>query len=262
MPELPDLEVFKENLSRLVLNKRIVSVKVLKAKVIVPLTEHEFAKQVKGNRIQEIGRRAKHIIFSLSNGSDLILHLMLHGELYHPKSADDIHPFTCAIFEMDDGYDLRFQDRTQWMKISFDKSALYELGIEPLSNEFTPGRFKDMVGKRNGMVKSVLMDQSFIAGIGHAYADEILFAAGIMPDKRLQQLTGEDVQRLFRAIRDGLNDAIIKVRKGLKGGITGEYRDFVSVRGREGQNCYKCKSIISSIKVSAQKAYFCPECQR
>jgi formamidopyrimidine-DNA glycosylase len=261
MPELPDLEVFKENLEPLVGKKKILKVTVLKKKVIGNLREEEFRSKLEGRSIESISRRAKHLIFKLSSREELIIHLMLHGELYHLKSHEPVHPFTCAIFKMEDGYDLRFQDKTQWMKLSFDSSMLKGLGIEPLSDEFTPEIFRSMVSKNRGMVKPLLMDQTQIAGIGHAYADEILFHAGILPQRKVQDLSDDEVMTLYNSIRQVLSESIKKVRKGLRGGITGEFRDFVMVRGREGQPCYKCKSIIKSIKVGGQKAYYCPECQ-
>lgn len=261
MPELPDLEVFKENLFPLVGNRRISSVRVLKNKVIKPLSEKAFSERIINQRIESISRRAKHLIFKLSSGDELILHLMLHGELYHPKTTDPVHPFTCAIFNMEDGYDLRFQDKTQWMKLTFDKKILEGLGVEPLSDEFTLSKFKEIIEKSRGMIKPLLMDQCKLAGIGHAYADEILFEAGLMPDRKIEKLKDEEVHKLYNAIRKVLRESIVKVRKGLKGGITGEFRDFVMVRGREGERCYRCKTIIKSKKVGGQKAYYCPECQ-
>ncbi len=262
MPELPDLEVFKENLIPLVGNKKIIDVKVIKKKVIGGISEKEFSKRLINQRIESISRRAKHLIFKLSSGDELILHLMLHGELYHPKSQEPLHPFTCAIFRMEDGYDLRFQDKTQWMKLSFDRGMLEGLGLEPLSDDFTFQRFNEILRRNRGMVKPLLMDQEQIAGIGHAYADEILFDAGIMPDRKVQNLDKEEIGKLYNSIKSVLRDSINKVRDGLKGGITGEFRDFVMVRGREGETCYKCKRIIKSKRVGGQKAYYCPECQK
>ncbi len=262
MPELPDLEVFKENLIPLIGNKKIIDVRVIKKKVIGATREKEFASRLVNQRIETISRRAKHLIFKLSSGDELILHLMLHGELYHQKSEEAVHPFTCVIFNMEDGYDLRFQDKTQWMKLSFDKSMLEGLGVEPLSDDFTFQRFNEILKRNRGMVKPLLMDQKEIAGIGHAYADEILFDARIIPDRKLQKLDEGEIKKLYNSIKDVLRDSINKVRDGLKGGITGEFRDFVMVRGREGKACYKCKTIIKSKKVGGQKAYYCPKCQR
>jgi formamidopyrimidine-DNA glycosylase len=262
MPELPDLEVFRENLVPLVVAKKITGVKVLKNKVIGSMSEKEFASRLVGQRIESISRRAKHLIFKLSSGDELILHLMLHGELYHLKTGEPVHPFTCVIFNMEDGFDLRFQDKTQWMKLSFDKGMLDGLGVEPLSDEFTLERFRSILGKNRGMIKPLLMAQEEIAGIGHAYADEILFDAGILPQRKVQELKNEEIKKLYNSIRNVLKDSINKVRKGLKGGITGEFREFVMVRGREGQPCYRCRTIIKSKKVGGQNAYFCPKCQK
>lgn len=262
MPELPDLEVFRENLEPLIGKKKITGVRIVKKKIIGKVPEKEFISKLINQRIESISRRAKHLIFKLSSGDELIIHLMLHGELYHPKSTDPVHPFTCAIFNMEDGFDLRFQDKTQWMKLTFDKSMLEGLGVEPLSDEFTLMRFEEILRRNRGMVKPLLMDQQQIAGIGHAYADEILFSAGIIPDKKVQKLGEEEIKKLYNSIRNVLKDSIEKVRKGLKGGITGEFREFVMVRGREGEPCYKCKTIIKSKKIGGQKAYYCPGCQR
>lgn len=262
MPELPDLEIFKENLLPLAGKKKITGVRVLKKKVIGALSEKEFSKRILNKRIESISRRAKHLIFKLSSGDELILHLMLHGELYHPRSSEPVHHFTCAIFNLEDGYDLRFQDKTQWMKLSFDKSMLEGLGVEPLSDDFTLEGFCGILRKNRGMVKPLLMDQKQIAGIGHAYADEILFEAGIMPDRNVQKILVREIDKLYNSIKKVLSDSIEKVRKGLNGGITGEFRDFVMVRGREGKPCYKCKTIIKSKKVGGQNAYYCPHCQK
>lgn len=260
MPELPDLENFKENLKPLLLNRKIVQIEVIKNKPIRPLTSQQFIKRLVNRKIIDIQRPGKQLLFILDNKDSLYLHLMLHGEMYYQKQKEPLPKFTCLVFKLDNKQNWILADKTQWMRIGF--SPFDKGGVNPIAREFTYKVFEELLSKKKAPIKNFLLDQSLIAGIGQAYADEILWEAKINPKKLTSKLSNIEKQSLFKSIPKVLRWAIREVKRGLKGAITGEYRDFVKVRKKEGQPCPRCNSPIRYSKISGQGTYYCPNCQK
>jgi formamidopyrimidine-DNA glycosylase len=258
MPELPDLEVFAENLTKLILNKKIINVRVIKEKPISPLKPSEFINKVKGKKVIKINRIGKQLLFTLDSDDKLLVHLMLHGELSYNKVEDVLPKFACVVFEFDDKHNLVFSDFTQWMKLKINSNEKF--GLDPLSKEWTFDAFKNILLKRAKMnIKQVLMDQNLIGGIGNAFADEILWKAKIRPNRAVCDLSDSEIANLYKCIPLVLKEGIIEVRKGQKGGITGEIRGFLAVHGKE-----TCPSghKIKTVKIGGRGSEYCPICQK
>ncbi len=271
MPELPEVETIKRQLNRKIKGKRIKNVEVrLSSFVKLPLSK--FKKIVGGSAIKNISRRAKLLIFDLDNEYLLAVHLKMTGQLVINGYSDK---HTHLIYHFQDGSNLIHNDfrRFGFVKAVPKKQLLSFLsknnfGPEPLAKEFTLSLFQERLAKRKrSKIKPLLMDQSFIAGIGNLYADEILFWAGVKPDKRAGELGLKSVERIYQGIKEILPVAIKEKGTSAENyvdayGKKGNYLSLVNVYQREGQACVKCARAIKRIKLNNRSAYFCSKCQR
>ncbi|MBU0613609.1 hypothetical protein KKB10_06425 [Patescibacteria group bacterium] len=260
MPELPDLEIYKENLKPKILNKKITGASVHKSKVLKNTLPADFEREVIGKSVSNIQRRGKMLIFSLSSDKKLIAHLMLYGQMNWQRAEDEIDSETCIIIEFGKNQ-LRFVDSTGWMHISFDEKRLEKVGMEPLLAQFTIESFQEILKRKQlGDVKGRLTDQKLIAGIGNAYVDEILWEAKINPSRVASLLKEKEVEALFKSIQKVINESIREVRKRLKGEIFGEPREFLAVHRKK--ECPNCFAKIRRIELNKKGTYFCPRCQK
>lgn len=269
MPELPEMETYRTLLSERLNGKQITDVEIKREKSInVPPAQ--FANELIGNKIEKIDRRGKHLVFRVSTGKNLLLHLMLGGWMY--IGTDDDSP-----------------DRTKQVIISFGEMKLFfiglrlgylhlltddevtkdfsDLGPEPLSEAFNEQAFLDLFKKKKGMLKTTLVDQKFIAGIGNCYSDEICYASGIRPMQRADQLQPHDLNNLYKSMHLVLRNATDHggymddpLFKGDE--KTGGYNKVAYVYDREGEPCRRCKTPIVKETISSRKAFYCPVCQK
>ncbi|KKI89010.1 formamidopyrimidine-DNA glycosylase [Bacillus sp. SA1-12] len=269
MPELPEMETYRRILSEKIAGKRIHAVTVTREKSInVPV--EEFIKEVQGRTIISIERRAKHLIFKLDSGKNLLLHLMLGGLMYVGTAENDL-------------------DRTKQVTLSFDHLLLFfiglrlgylhlltneriqeeliDLGLEPLSPEFTLDRFIELIEKRRGVLKTALVNQKFLSGIGNLYSDEICFEAGLLPTRQANELNQEETTALYQAIQTILKRGIelggymdVPIYNGDQ--LTGRYRDHCYVYDREGESCKRCGAVIIRDEISSRKSFYCSQCQK
>lgn len=268
MAELPEIERYRLVLSPHITGREITGVEVNRAKSInVPIPE--FIAQVQGERISEIDRRAKHLIFRLSSGEELLLHLMIGGWIFLGDYGAHPVPQKQVILSFGErklyfvGLRLGYLHLLSAEKIL---EKLAGLGPEPLDPAF---RFEDFQGRmrdRSGSVKSILVDPKFIAGIGSCYSDEICFQAKLRPFKSASELTEEQTHFLFHAIKPVLTRAIEiggYMDYPLYAGDekTGSYNDHFLVYERENQPCQRCGTRIEKIQISSRKSFFCPGCQ-
>lgn len=285
MPELPEVETIKKELQKAIVGKKIVGIEVLLAKQFQGKKE-----DVLGAKITAIERRGKILKISLSNGKNLLIHFKLTGQLvWVPKAGERAtlgHPIpfagselpaktTHVIFEINGGR-LFFNDLRQfgWIKVvgELDEQMTKELGnlgVEPLTKEFTVEKLSSILQSSSRPVKLVLMDQEKIAGVGNIYANEALFEAGISPARPARILSKEDIKRLreaiIRVLEDGLkyggssakDEAYIKPT-----GEAGEYQKHFRVYQRVGQSCPRCKSKIERVELGGRGTFFCPKCQK
>ncbi|MCM8798569.1 MAG: DNA-formamidopyrimidine glycosylase [Candidatus Omnitrophica bacterium] len=266
MPELPEVETIKRELEKVVLNKKIVEVIVNNPKVIKEPKKEEFVKEVKGATIKNVLRKGKLLILELSSGKSLCIHLKLTGQLIYPGEPEKAR----VSFELSDRKFLDYRDRRllgelrlvdDWKKLKF----IQELGPEPF--EITLEEFKKMLSEKRTKIKPLLMDQTFLSGVGNLYAAEALFRAHIHPERITHSLTEREKELLFKEIKETLKEAITykgsSVDQYLQlSGQPGEYAKYHKVYGREGKPCFVCKTPVKRIALGGRGTYFCPKCQK
>jgi formamidopyrimidine-DNA glycosylase len=149
------------------------------------------------------------------------------------------------------------------MGIGISKTIPGNLGIEPLSNDFTLVRFRELLSRnQRSVIKPFLITQELVAGIGNAFADEILWEAQLYPKRKISSLSPKEIEKLHLAIRKVLQEAIPQIKREIKGGITGEIRSFLSIHGKDKKQCPRCQTKTATEKIGGRVSYFCPKCQK
>ncbi len=289
MPELPEVEIIKRGLNSVLVSKRIRAIEIEPSfsKKILPNTE-KFVSSLEGETIKKVSRRSKLLIFELKSGEKIVVHLKMTGQLvYKPKNNQIIaggHPiaspqnlpnkFTRVTFSFNDGTKLFFNDvrKFGFMKLVDAKGLSDETqkyGYEPIDKKFTLAHFKGLLARSpRKKIKSFLLEQNLIAGLGNIYADESLFMAQLLPTRLVQSLTKKDQEALYQAIVDVIKKAI--KHKGTTfhdyvnvSGHKGNFQKHLQVYGRQKKKCVRCKKgIITKIKLGSRSASFCPVCQK
>jgi formamidopyrimidine-DNA glycosylase len=266
MPELPEVETIKNELVPHILGREISGVTLLWEGIVKQPSAREFCARVVGQRITGLNRRGKYLLFSLSGGETLVMHLKMTGSLLLHSDDDR---FTRAVIHLDGGTGLYFRDPRKFgaMWLTDDESTVADkLGPEPLEDGFNPEVLARRLRNRAAPVKAILVDQSVIAGIGNMYADEALFEAKIHPLRPGGSLSRDEIGRLYRAIRRVLRSAIghkgASVRNYYRpGGELGTAHFEFRVAHGLGKNCPDCGTPIQRITVRNRGTYFCPKCQ-
>jgi len=267
VPELPDLEVIRENLTARLSGRAVVSVKVRRPGLVQ--AGPADLSPILGKTLGEVSRRGKHLVFHFDQNLFLIVHLMRFGWLWHGSSHYEVTKATTLAISFADGTDLRLiepgtpQIAGVWLYPDLSQAEpLKKLGPEPLSPEFTLEIFSQALRGKRRLVKKILLDQSIVAGIGNAYADEILFWAKLSPFRYAHTLSSEEIERLWKAIPETLRWAVgeIKARVG-ENLFDKETRDFLYVHGRAGAPCRLCGTPIGEVLFEGQRTNFCPRCQ-
>ena len=282
MPELPEVETVARGLRASLVGRTIVGVEVRWARSIISSDPAAFARRLAGQAVTGVGRRGKWLVVALSGGGTLLVHLRMTGQLVlgpgggygespcsDGECPDDRH--VRVLLFLDDGRCLRFSDTRKfgrlWL-VDDPAGVLGELGPEPLGDDFTVARLQDMLARRRGRIKPLLLNQRFLAGLGNIYTDEALWRAGIHPLRRAGTLSPAEMRRLHRAIRFVLRAAIASGGTTLPDGTyqqadgrSGEFASQLAVYGRAGQPCPRCGTAIERIRVSQRGTHFCPHCQ-
>lgn len=291
MPELPEVETIVRGLNQKIKGRKIVGLWTDWSKYFrLPKGEKEIKKSVIGKKIIGVSRRAKNVLIHLSGNHLLLIHQKLSGHLMVGKwkrqnkqwvpqlptgpLTDPMNRFIRLIFFLDNSQMLALSDLRRFAKVLcgsretvFNLPDLKNLGPEPLDPKFTFDKFKDLFSGKRGCIKQVLMDQSFISGIGNIYADEILWFSKIHPLAKTEKLKSEDLRKIYQAMK-----FILKKAVKLRGTSIDDYRDVEGRRGsydkvryiyqREGEPCRRCKTEIRRIKLGGRSAHFCPKCQK
>jgi formamidopyrimidine-DNA glycosylase len=276
MPELPEVEHVTNALRAAVSGRTVEKASLVRQRLAPDIKPAAFARKLAGATTISITRRGKHILFELSNGNTLIVHLRMSGR-FHLLSQDDEDPkFTHAIFYFDDGERLAFQDQRHFglMKIVktdqlHETKELAKLAPEPFSEDFSVEYLRSVLARSSKPIKEFLLDQTKVCGVGNIYASETLFLSGISPRKKAKSIRGKSVERLQENIRVVLNEAIdltktiipdpVIIGEGVYGaGSLMRWR----VYDREGKECPECASPIKRIRQGARSTYFCAKCQR
>jgi formamidopyrimidine-DNA glycosylase len=271
MPELPELEILKDELKEHVVGRRVRELLVPEGKEgDCPVGQWKAA--VEGAAIVDVQRRGKMLLLELDSGFSLVIHLMMVGQLLlstlHEGEPSDVR--LTLIFDSDQltlgRVHLKFLRLVPTAELE-EFPGLKKLGVDPLTGEFTTEVLHRMLAQRGGKIKSFLLDQRHIAGVGNTYADEILFQARIAPSRVASSLDGEEVRRLHESI-------VATLKRGLEwggssemafvhlDGSEGAFQDHCQVKGRKGQPCFVCGSPIEKVPIGGRGTYFCPQCQR
>ena len=283
MPELPEVETLRRSLAPALVGRAIAGVEVRLPKLWRPAPGLGTA-DVVGAGVQAVRRRGKHLVLDLANGLSLVFHLRLSGQLVLSRGGETIvagghpvpafgsplpHRATHLIFDLDDGSRLYLTDIRQFgfcllMPAAEVSVFLAErrLGPEPLGPELTPEAFLEILRRRrSARLKSLLLDQRAISGLGNIYADEALWVARLHPLRAAGTLTAEEGGRLHQAIGDVLDYALTHGVAEVLNGRAVAGRDFPRAHGREGSPCQRCGKAIERIRVAGRSSYFCPSCQ-
>jgi formamidopyrimidine-DNA glycosylase len=269
MPELPEVETIAMRLKGTnglpsILEKRITGVSTDWPRHFALPAFDQFRDRTRNQRIHDVRRRGKFIVFDLDQET-MLIHLRMSGELRLEKASKARGKYDHTVFELQDGWELRFSDSRKFGKIYLareDQDVLGKLGPEPLSDDFSPQMLREMLKAKRRLLKPLLLDQTFIAGIGNIYADEALHRAHLHPRRRTETLSGDEIEALWDSMRATLlmgiknNGASIDwVYRG------GEFQNQFAVYQREGEQCPSCKSKVERIVVGQRGTYFCPTCQ-
>lgn len=292
MPELPEVQTTVLDLRKKVLGRTFVDVWTDFGKIVKrPKNFEKFKEKIKGKKIKGARRRGKNILIDLSSNKTLLIHQKLTGhlllgkwkitngewksEISGPLLDDPRNSFLHLIFFLDDENQLALSDLRKFAKVELwereeleNSKEFKNLGPEPLAKNFNFEKFKEQLLKKGkGKIKQVIMDQNIIVGIGNIYSDEILWEAKTHPFKEAQRLSGEEIKKIFVAMRKILSKAIE-----LSGESISDFRRISGQKGyfdkerkvyrREGEKCMRCGAVIERIKLAGRSAHFCPKCQQ
>ncbi|MBM3250594.1 MAG: bifunctional DNA-formamidopyrimidine glycosylase/DNA-(apurinic or apyrimidinic site) lyase [Candidatus Omnitrophica bacterium] len=266
MPELPEVETIKRELARAVLGKKITGVIVHHSKVIREPGLEKFKKGIEGATIRNILRQAKVLILELSNGKSLVIHLKMTGQLIYPGNGRTGR----VSFKFSDGSWLDFNDQRLFAELRLMddwRSLKFIRGLGPEPDELSFEQFKEMLSRKKGKIKPLLMDQTFISGVGNLYAAEALFRARILPERPANSLSDKEKGLLFKQVRETLHEAIQHKGSSVDqyvqlSGEPGDYVKYHKVYDREGKPCLVCKAPIKRTSLGGRGTYFCPKCQK
>jgi formamidopyrimidine-DNA glycosylase len=275
MPELPEVETIRRGLQKELCGSTIKSIKVLRPESVAYPAGNDFVNSLKGRTFRSFDRRGKYLLINMSEGTCLVVHLRMSGRLLvlAPSAREPAH--VRVRLNLADGRKLIFDDTRVFGRLWFVAAgesrksvvpALAELGPEPLEG-LKPADLRVAFAGKTQPIKSALLDQTIIAGIGNIYADESLHLAGIRPQRPAGDLSAAELTRLANRIADVLHSAIEAGGSTLRDytgatGVNGNYQHEAFVYGRKGEPCRKCKSRIERIKLAGRSTHYCPRCQR
>lgn len=267
MPELPELVVMQEVLTERVIGRPIAAAMAVHPGILK--TVDPGLDTLVGRTFSSISRRGKHLIFTLDADLHLVVHLMLAGRLILCQSDTRATKASGCLITFEDGEDLRIIEnatirraRVHVVRDPQDIEAIAKAGIEPLSDAFTLDYLAGHVLERRRQLKKTLTDQAIIAGIGTAYADEILFDAKLSPIRYGTTMHANEIKRLYNSIQSVLDDSIEAIRAEAGGAtVTPHERPFARVYKRSELPCIECGTPIAEIRYAQTKTYYCPSCQ-
>ncbi len=271
MPELPEVETVARSLVPQLQGRIIVSLAKLDWPKMITPPPAEFTALITGRRIETVGRRAKWLLLTLDRGWTMAIHLRMSGHLLVTEPTAAHEPHVHFALELDNGRCLIFNDQRKFGRVHLlDQQGLAALdrshGPEPLTDDFTPDTLAQQLQHRRAPIKTLLLDQHLIAGIGNIYANEALWLAGIHPLTPGAALSPEQINHLHRAIRVVLQEAIANQGSSLRNyrdsyGQRGSQQEHFNVYDRAGKPCPRCQTLIERIVVAQRSTYLCPVCQ-
>jgi formamidopyrimidine-DNA glycosylase len=270
MPELPEVETFRLKFlhgsgdTPLLVGKRIDGVTILWAKTLATPSPIEFETRIIGQTIIDIGRRAKYLLFQLSEDV-LAIHLRMSGDLLVESQADPILKHHRLLLNLDGGIRLAFNEVRKFGRVWLTDDIhglLAHLGPEPLDDAFSAEMLFTKLQNRNRQIKPLLLDQHFLAGMGNIYTDEAIYLAGIHPQTRANRIPFDQAYALWEAIRKVLTEGIQRNGSSIDWVYRGgDFQNYFQVFRRTGEACYRCSTPIQRIIVGQRSTHLCPKCQ-
>jgi formamidopyrimidine-DNA glycosylase len=268
MPEVPDLEAIRKFFNRTVAGETIEKVDT-PIPVVIRVPREEFVRLLTGDTLGEVHRHGKFLLFTLASGRIMVINAMLTGRFTLASPAQRRHARTCFLLGLSGGQELRYADQRLMGRVYLATPETLEtlpqfaeMGPDVLSPALTEEVFRDRLRKYTGQIKSVLVNHKFVAGIGNAYADEILWEARVHPYRKRSQMSDEEIGALYHAMGDVLNwaEPIVWEKMGESLDYK-EWRDHLRVHRRGGEPCPRCGTTISEITAGQRITSFCRTCQ-
>jgi formamidopyrimidine-DNA glycosylase len=275
MPELPEVETVRARLEPKLVGRRFEHVGIFDPRLTRPADPAGVAAELEGERVAALDRRGKYLIVRFESGRVLLIHLRMTGQLLHanggPPPLEDLH--RRAVVRLDDGSDVVYRDVRRfgtWQLLDEDDLLPYlaqRIGREPLVRSFTSNRLAEALEGRRASLKSALLDQRRLAGVGNIYADEALWRARLHPLRPAGELSADEIAALHRGIRAALRAGIARQGATLSNyrtpdGSPGRMQEEFRVYGREGEPCERCGTPIEKIRAGGRGTWYCPSCQR
>ena len=274
MPELPEVETVKEALNQTVKGQTIKEIELRYEPMIKNMSADEFKEKLINQTIQAVSRRGKYLVFHFDD-YQLLSHLRMEGKYFYVDSDFELNPHVHVIFTLENGKRLLYQDTRKFgtyhlydKAIDLETMAPFQvLGLEPFATEFTPSYVKEKIQNKKKPIKSLLLDQTVVCGLGNIYVDEVLYRARLHPLTSSSELTDKDIENVVKYTVEVLARAIelggttIRTFRSSHG-VSGTFQNELLVHQRKGENCYECHTPIEKIKVGGRGTYFCPTCQK
>lgn len=272
MLEMPEVETVKRGLNARVKGRKITHVEIRYQNLITGDVE-QFIEFVTGAIIENVDRRAKFLLIHLDNGYTIISHLRMEGRYRISADPSAIDKHSHAIFTLDNGEKMIYNDVRKFGRMQLwrtddlsENKSIKKLGPEPLSSEFTFQNLKPRIMRHHKDIKTVLLDQSVMSGLGNIYVDEVLWKIKLHPKTPANHLSDEDIQNIIEAsnkeMKIGIESGGSTVRSYVDAnGHMGNMQNNLKVYGKEGTPCPRCQTLIEKIKVGGRGTHFCPRCQ-
>jgi formamidopyrimidine-DNA glycosylase len=268
MPEVPDLEAIRDFFNRRIVGQTVTGVEV-PIPIVLRVPRDDFLRLLTGDTLGEVHRYGKFLLFSLASGRIMAVNPMLTGRFSYVEPKTKRHARTCLIIKTAEGCELRYADQRVMGRVYLvapeDLKTIpqfAEMGPDVLDPALTEEAYKERLKKHSGQIKSILVNHRFVAGVGNAYADEILWEARIHPYRKRTAISDEEQSALYKATRDVLAWAGEIVAEKMTESLDySEWRDHLKVHRRGGQPCPRCGTTISEITAGQRITSFCRQCQ-
>lgn len=272
MPELPEVETVRKALLLNLKSKKIDNLTILHDNVFKDQDTKKIIENIKGQCINDIKRRGKWLVFDLDNYY-LLSHLRMEGKYLYRDIGTKIEKHELVIFNINNEFELRYKDVRKFGKMylvekgKIEESPLSKLGLEPWDDKLTTNYLKKAYKNKRLPIKTLLLDQSIIVGIGNIYADEILFLSRINPYKKGSKLNDKELENIIENTKKVLEKAIKEGGTTIRSytseeGVTGLFQNSLNVHKQEGKKCPNCKNIIIREKINGRSTYYCNNCQK
>ncbi|MEW6085884.1 MAG: bifunctional DNA-formamidopyrimidine glycosylase/DNA-(apurinic or apyrimidinic site) lyase [Chloroflexota bacterium] len=265
MPELPEVESIARKLRPDLVGRKILSADLRWSRTLAAPSPKKFKEQIQGQKILDVGRRAKYLIFRLSS-FHLLIHLRMSGDLHIKGSTNEPEKHDRLIIKLSGNKSLTFNDTRKFGRVWLvaDPAEIFSvLGPEPLSKDFTPHWLHSALHNKQRQLKPLLLDQTFLAGLGNIYTDEALNIAKLHPLRESSSVTARQAEALHDAIQTVLKEGIRRNGASIDWVYRGgEFQNYFRAYDRAGKPCLNCGTKIKRITVSQRGTHYCPRCQR